>query len=98
MKKANNPIEVEAEEIKESLNSDGISQLEKSMLNQLQILSSPTCDMNKEKERTNALVAVGTVILNTHKMKIDAVRTRHNIMKSRILPTLPSEKTTKKIN
>jgi hypothetical protein len=55
-------------------------QIETAMIQQLQALSNPKCDMDKEDKKTKALVSVATVLINTQKMKIDAVRTKNAIM------------------
>jgi hypothetical protein len=44
------------------------------MFQQMQKLADPTIDLDKEIKRSQALSAAGTVIINSCKVQIDAVR------------------------
>jgi len=62
--------------------------LENIMLDQLKALNNPDIDMDKQIKKTQAMVAVGNILINAAKVRIDAVRVKHLISKKdgKVLP------------
>jgi len=58
--------------------------LQNMMFAQMQRLSDPTLDLDKEIKRSQALSSAGTVIINAAKVRIDAVRVSKLVPKNSI--------------
>jgi hypothetical protein len=54
--------------------SNEAKELRKHLFGQMERLSDPTLDLDKELKRADALAKVGTVIVNSHKQEVDLLK------------------------
>lgn len=53
-----------------------ISDLRDHLFNQMERLNDPNCDLEKELKKSNAMVSIGNVIVNSAKVEVDAMKLR----------------------
>jgi hypothetical protein len=91
--------EVNQEQLSAAMMLD-TSAINAALLKRLEAMDDPNADFSKEMQKTQATVSIATAMVNTAKVKIDAVRTAHNIVKHKAagrLASIPGGSKAKKI-
>jgi hypothetical protein len=58
----------------ENNNQNQITEMRSFMFEQMKRLSDPSCDIDKEMKRTEAIVSVGKTLIDSAKVEVDFIR------------------------